>query len=54
MTTVSYVLKPKFILTKDSLFEGRVTALKLPQQRAVDIDNKFDFEVAEYFFKKLK
>lgn len=54
MTTVAYVLKPKFILTKNSLFEGRVAAVKIPPQRAIDIDNKFDFEIAEHFFNKLK
>ena len=56
MTTVAYVLNPLFVLTKDSLFSGRVKAVEVPIERAIDIDTLYDFEIAEFLMsrKKLK
>lgn len=51
MATVAYVARPEFVLTKNSLFEGRVRAVKVPTERAVDIDTLLDFEMAECFLK---
>jgi CMP-N-acetylneuraminic acid synthetase len=49
MATVAYVLSTEFVLTKNSIFEGRVSAVKVPRERAVDIDTLLDFQMAEYF-----
>lgn len=49
MVTVAYVARPKFVLTKDAVFEGRVRAVKVPTERAVDIDTLLDFQMAECF-----
>tara|TARA_B100001013_G_scaffold21483_1_gene12028 strand:+ start:1440 stop:2144 length:705 start_codon:yes stop_codon:yes gene_type:complete len=43
LTTVAYVSTPDFILSAESLFEGRVKAVSIPRERAIDIDNEIDF-----------
>jgi CMP-N-acetylneuraminic acid synthetase len=50
MTTVAYALRPEFIRTSDSLFEGRVRAVHIPVERSIDIDTLFDFEIAEFLY----
>ena len=47
MTTVAYVMSSHFVLQHASLFEGRVHAVHVPVERALDIDTPFDFRVAE-------
>ena len=54
MTTVAYVVKPTFINQSTHLFQGKVSAVNIPADRAIDIDTLFDFEIAEYMFKKKK
>ena len=52
VTTVAYVLDPAFVLTKTSLFQGRVKAVEIPVERAIDIDTMFDFDIAEFLMKR--
>ncbi len=47
MTTVAYVTRPDFILTNTGVFAGRVKSVVVPKERAVDIDDAYDFMVAE-------
>jgi len=47
MTTVCYVADPKFVMTHNATFEGRVKAVHVPPKRAIDIDNLLDFQIAE-------
>lgn len=47
MTTVAYVVRPEFVLHKDSLFDGRVRSVIVPPERAIDIDTILDFQIAE-------
>ena len=51
MTTVAYALRPDFILSHPGLFSGRVTSVVVPKERAVDVDDGFDFTIAEALFK---
>jgi CMP-N-acetylneuraminic acid synthetase len=51
MTTVCYVAKPKFVMKSKSIFEGRVRAVHVPIERAIDIDSLLDFQIAEYLFE---
>lgn len=51
MATVAYAARPEFVLTKNALFEGRVRAVKVPTERAVDIDTLLDFQMAECLLK---
>lgn len=48
MATVCYVANSEFVMTHSSIFEGRVSAVHVPIQRAIDIDSLLDFQVAEY------
>lgn len=47
MTTVCYVVNSQFIISHDSIFEGRVSGVHIPINRAVDIDTLLDFQIAE-------
>jgi N-acylneuraminate cytidylyltransferase len=47
MATVCYVVNPEFVMTHNSTFEGRVKAIHIPAERAVDIDTLLDFQIAE-------
>ena len=47
MTTVAYVTRPEFVMTRDSLFDGRVRHVYIPAERALDIDSPLDFRIAE-------
>jgi CMP-N-acetylneuraminic acid synthetase len=51
ITTVCYVGKPETILTKNSIFEGRVAGVEIPRERAIDIDTPLDFQIAEFLHK---
>lgn len=47
ITTVVYVAKPEFIMNSYGLFSGKVTSVLIPKERAVDIDDIYDFYMAE-------
>ena len=47
MATVAYVINPEFVMTHQSTFEGRVRAVHVPPERAIDIDTLLDFRIAE-------
>lgn len=44
---VAYVTRPQFVLERGGIFEGRVYAVEVPAERAVDIDTLLDFKIAE-------
>ena len=47
ITTVVYVTTPYFILSHYGIFSGKVTSVEVPKERAVDIDDIYDFKLAE-------
>jgi N-acylneuraminate cytidylyltransferase len=47
MTTVAYVARADFVREATHLFEGRVRAVLIPRERALDIDTAYDMLVAE-------
>ena len=49
---IAFVSDPKFVLSCDNLYEGRVGAIEIPLNRSIDIDTSFDFEIAEVLMKK--
>jgi len=51
MATVCYVASPKFIMTHNAMFDGRVKAVQVPAERAIDIDTLLDFQIAECLLK---
>ncbi|MFQ1607487.1 cytidylyltransferase domain-containing protein [Aeromonas veronii] len=52
ITTVVYAAKPVFILEENALFDGKVTSVLIPKDRAVDIDDIYDFMLAEAIVKR--
>lgn len=49
MTTVAYVMDPEFIMHNESIFDGRIKAVNVPLETSIDIDNIYDFKMAEFF-----
>ena len=47
MTTVAYVVRPEFVMIRNAVFDGRVRAVHVPTERAIDIDTLLDFQIAE-------
>ncbi|OOE32062.1 acylneuraminate cytidylyltransferase [Salinivibrio kushneri] len=47
ITTVAYVSTPDFVLNNFGIFSGNVTSIEVPKERAVDIDDIYDFMLAE-------
>ena len=52
MATVAYVLRPEFVMTHQSIFDGRVRAVHVPLERAIDIDTLMDFTIAEFYLSQ--
>jgi len=48
MATVCYVANSAFVMSHNSLFEGRVGGVHVPVERAIDIDTELDFEIASF------
>lgn len=47
ITPVVYVARPDYIMSNPSIFSGKVVAIDVPKVRAVDIDDIFDFSLAQ-------
>ena len=47
MCTAASVIRSEFVFESDSLWSGRVGAVVIPQERALDIDTPFDLRLAE-------
>ncbi len=54
LVTVCYVVRPEFVLSHNSIFEGRVKAVNVPRERAIDIDSLLDFQIAEFVLNSRK
>jgi CMP-N-acetylneuraminic acid synthetase len=54
IATVCYVLKSDYVMKAKSLFKGKTKGVVIPQERAIDIDSIFDFEVAQFLLAKQK
>lgn len=52
MTTVAYAASPDYIRSGKALFEGRVRAVVVPAERALDIDEPLDLEIARFLFSR--
>jgi CMP-N-acetylneuraminic acid synthetase len=51
ITTVFYAATPKFIIENNGIFSGKVVSICIPKERAVDIDDIYDFKLAEAILK---
>lgn len=52
MTTVAYAVKSQFVLESQDLFEGKIQAVIVPAERALDIDSELDLEYAEFLLRR--
>ncbi|MBF0238889.1 MAG: acylneuraminate cytidylyltransferase family protein [SAR324 cluster bacterium] len=52
MTTVAYVSRPSFIMNAQGIFEGKLQAVMIPTERAIDIDTPLDLEMAEFLLQR--
>lgn len=52
MATVAYVARPDWVLAHNGIFDGRVRAVQIPPERAVDIDTAHDFSLAEFLLQR--
>lgn len=52
MATIAYVANPRFVMTQHSIFSGRVRAVTVPPERALDIDTELDFAIAEFLMNQ--
>ncbi len=52
MTTVAYAVRGPYVKQAQRPMEGRVKAVVVPQQRAMDIDTQLDFDIAEYLMTR--
>ncbi len=51
MTTVAYVVRPDYVMSHNTVFEGCVRAVNVPVERSIDIDTLLDFQIAECLIK---
>ncbi len=47
VATVCFVANPEFVMTHNGIYEGQVKAVRVPVERAIDIDTLLDFQIAE-------
>jgi N-acylneuraminate cytidylyltransferase len=52
MTTVVYVSSPDFVLKNNSIFDGTISGILIPPERAIDIDTELDFRIAEFLLSE--
>ena len=54
LTTVAYVANASYVLKAKDYFDGNVKINLIPNERAVDIDDKNDLEYAKFLLKLKK
>lgn len=47
MNTVCFVVNPSFVHCSSSLMSGKIKSVVIPRERSVDIDDIYDFQMAE-------
>ena len=52
MTTVCYIANKSFVLENKSIFDGKVSFVKIPIERSIDIDTELDFKTAEFLYSQ--
>jgi CMP-N-acetylneuraminic acid synthetase len=53
MATVAYAARTAFVLEADGLFSGRVRAVVVPRERALDVDTELDLRLAEFLVSRV-
>ncbi len=50
--TVGYMLNKKAIKKKNNIFDCKLSYVKIPKSRAIDIDDKYDFLISKILYEK--
>lgn len=53
LTTVAYVARPQFVLNSTGIWDGRIKGIEVPKLNSIDIDDEYDFKIAELLFNEL-
>ena len=48
LTTACYVFKPGYIMKRKNIFSGKTGFVLIPKKRAIDIDDKLDYKIANF------
>jgi N-acylneuraminate cytidylyltransferase len=54
LTTVCYVFKPNYILNSYDLFSGNTNMIVIPNSRALDMDDLFDYKISKLLLNDKK
>ena len=52
LTTVGYITNAKFIIKANNIFDGKIGFIKIPRERAIDIDDFYDLKIAKFLLNK--
>jgi len=52
LTTVAYAADPDFILANQGIWQGRVSLIEVPRERAIDIDEPLDLFMAQCLYER--
>lgn len=52
LTTVGYITNAKFIIKAKNIFDGKIGFIKIPRERAIDIDDFYDLKIAKFLLNK--
>jgi len=52
MTTVAFAARKEFVMRATSVFDGKVKAVVVPKERALDIDTELDLAFAEFLMTR--
>ena len=52
ITTVAYAARPTYIMSTDSLLDGKIEGCIIPEERTIDIDSEYDLLIAELLMQK--
>jgi N-acylneuraminate cytidylyltransferase len=52
ITTVAYATRPAYVLRAQGMFDGKLKAVVVPSERALDIDTEYDLSLAEFLLSR--
>ena len=52
ITTVAYAVRVPFLMSCEKLWDGRIKTVVVPKERALDIDEPVDLELAEFYLRR--
>lgn len=52
ITTVAYAVRAPFLMSCEKLWDGKVKTVTIPKERALDIDEPIDLELAEFYLRR--